>query len=106
MIKEIVLKNFPTWTPEKQLSEYTGYKAMGDYSPFNESEYKLMEMIMDNPNIEATIACEGGVCSLINENNSDKLTTLENQVVECMDNLEKAVWNLKKYEEENKLSKN
>ncbi len=110
MIKETVLKNFPTWTPEKQLSEYQGYKTLGEYSPFNESDYALMEMIMNNPNIEATIACDNGVCSLINETidalTTNTLTILENEVVNCMNNLEIAVNNLRTYEQSHKLSEN
>ena len=65
MIKEIVLKDFPNWDPEKQLSEYQGYKAMGDYSPFSEEDYKLMETVMNNHNAE--VQCEDGVCKIINE---------------------------------------
>ena len=36
MIKENVLKEFPSWSAEKQIAEYQAYKSMGDYSPFSE----------------------------------------------------------------------
>ena len=65
MIKESVLRDFPNWDSEKQLSEYQAYKAMGDYSPFNEADYQLMEMVMNNPNAEVSVECEDGVCSIV-----------------------------------------
>lgn len=67
MIKEIVLRDFPNWTPEKQLSEYQGYKAMGEYSPFSDADYTLMEMVMNNPNAEIEVVCEDGVCQLVKD---------------------------------------
>jgi len=67
MIKEIVLKDFPNWDSEKQLKEYQGYKTMGDYSPFSEADYQLMEMVMQNPNAEVSVDCDDGVCEIINE---------------------------------------
>ena len=64
MIRELVLKDFPTWSTEKQISEYQAYKAMGDFSPFTESDYKIMEMVIENPNLEIDVECENGICSI------------------------------------------
>jgi hypothetical protein len=65
MIREKVLKEFATWDAEKQLNEYQAYKALGDFSPFTESDYLLMETVMNNPNAE--INCKDGVCSIVKE---------------------------------------
>lgn len=100
MIKEIILKDFPTWDAEKQLSEYQGYKALGDYSPFNESDYQLMEMVMNNPNAE--VECKDGVCELVTSvtqqmDNVNTMEALELNVAECLDKLEEAVITLNEY---------
>lgn len=64
MIKEVVLRDFPNWTPEKQLSEFQAYKKLGGFSPFSEADYALMEMVMNNPNAEISVQCEDGVCKI------------------------------------------
>lgn len=71
MIRESVLKDFSNWDSEKQLSEYQAYKKLGDYSPFSEIDYRLMEMIMNNPNVE--IECENGICEIIRDENDERL---------------------------------
>ena len=63
MIREVVLRDFPSWDSEKQLSEFQAYKALGTYSPFNDADYALMEMVMNNPNAEVT--CNDGACEII-----------------------------------------
>ena len=63
MITEKVLQDFSNWDSEKQLSEYQKYKQMGDYSPFSESEYAIMEMVMNNDTI--SVECYNGVCKII-----------------------------------------
>ena len=73
MIKEVVLRDFPSWDSEKQLKEYQAYKALGDYSPFSEEDYKLMEVIMNNHNAEIEVECENGICKLIET--KDELAT-------------------------------
>ena len=102
MIRESILRDFPNWSSEKQLSEYQGYKSMGSYSPFSDSDYALMEIVINNPNVDINVECEAGICSIIDESDSI-LLNLEDKVVECMDNLEQAVFNLKKYEDSNKV---
>lgn len=102
MIRESILRDFPNWSSEKQLSEYQGYKSMGSYSPFSDSDYALMEIVINNPNVDINVECEAGICSIIDESDNI-LLNLEDKVVECMDNLEQAVFNLKKYEDSNKV---
>lgn len=67
MIRETVLRDFSNWDAEKQLSEYQSYKKLGDYSPFGDDDYALMEMVMNNPNAEISVECENGVCDIISE---------------------------------------
>lgn len=75
MIREVVLRDFQNWDAEKQLSEFQAYKAIGDYSPFSEADYKLMEMVMTNPNAE--VECENGICEI------NLAETKEESEVEC-----------------------
>lgn len=74
MLKEVVLRDFPNWDSEKQLSEYQAYKALGDFSPFNDVDYQLMEMVMNNPNAEIAVECEGGVCEIVSSERLDEAT--------------------------------
>lgn len=67
MLKEVVLRDFPNWDYERQLSEYQAYKKMGTYSPFTEADYKLMETVMNNQNAEIAIECNDGVCEIVAE---------------------------------------
>jgi len=80
MIKEVVLRDFPTWDAEKQLKEYQAYKALGDYSPFDENDYTLMEMIMNNPNASLSVECDEGVCNIIKEDDNSLDETIENEI--------------------------
>lgn len=89
MIREVVLRDFPNWDSEKQLSEYQAYKAMGDYSPFNEADYQLMEMVMNNPNAEIAVECEDGVCSIISTEEKLDEAALGKVDLEKLDNQEK-----------------
>lgn len=83
MIREQVLKDFPTWTPEKQLSEYQGYKNLQGFSPFSDVDYELMEMIMKNPNVEASIECKDGVCTFLESTEkSGQEASTESETVE------------------------
>jgi hypothetical protein len=107
MIKEVVLRDFPNWDSEKQLSEYQAYKAMGDYSPFNEADYQLMEMVMNNPNAEVSVECEGGVCEIVSDERlevNEELSEeekLEENIVDAMDKLEEAVFKLREFKDNN-----
>ena len=71
MIREVVLKDFPNWTSEKQLSEYQAYKRLGSYSPFSDADYSLMEMVMNNPNAE--VLCKDGICNIKYDDNTFSL---------------------------------
>ena len=102
MIKEIVLKEFPSWSSEKQIAEYQAYKSMGDYSPFSEIDYQLMEMVMNNPNAE--IECENGVCSIIESEITEE--KLEEDIAEALDALEHAVLQLKYFKTNKKVNEN
>jgi len=62
MLREQILKDFPSWSPEKQLAEFQGYKSLGSFSPFTEDDYLVMEAVMNNQNV--AIECENGVCSI------------------------------------------
>ena len=105
MIKENVLKEFPSWSAEKQIAEYQAYKSMGDYSPFSEIDYQLMEMVMNNPNAE--IECENGVCSIIeSEITEEKLEEDIVEALDALDALEHALLQLKYFKNNKKVNEN
>ena len=79
MIKEKVLKEFASWDHEVQLREFQGYKSLGTFSPFDETDYTLMEMVMKNPNAE--IECENGICNVINSLDESKKSDHDKQNV-------------------------
>lgn len=65
MIREKVLKEFSSWSVDKQLSEYQSYKSIGGY--FTDADFTLMEMIINNPNIAVSVECVDGICDLHEE---------------------------------------
>ena len=50
--KQKILAEFSTWDPEKQMSEYLAYKGIGSYSPFDESELRVMQLILENNSVD------------------------------------------------------
>lgn len=82
MIKEVVLRDFPNWTPEKQLSEFQAYKKLGGFSPFSEADYALMEMVMNNPNAEISVQCEDGVCGIVKDELDECLLEIDETLLE------------------------
>lgn len=67
VIREKILKEFSSWDLEKQKSELEKYKALDGYSPLNDKDYELMEMVIDDPNKESSIECDNGVCNFVSE---------------------------------------
>jgi len=63
MLKEKVLKEFSSWDLERQKSELEKYKLMGAYSPLDEGDYYLMELIMEDP--DKCIECNKGICDIV-----------------------------------------
>lgn len=61
-LREKILTEFQSWDSEKQLHEFQSYKQLDGYSPFNTTDYSLMEQIMNNAN--ASIDCEDGNCEI------------------------------------------
>ena len=61
-LREKILTEFQDWNSEKQLHEFQAYKQLEGYSPLSDSDYSLMEQIMNNNN--ASIECEDGNCQL------------------------------------------
>lgn len=92
MIREVVLKDFPNWTPEKQLSEYQAYKRLGSYSPFSDADYSLMEMVMNNPNAE--VLCKDGICNIKYDDNTFSLDDILEEKYEMSPATNKATINL------------
>jgi len=61
-LREKILTEFQNWNSEKQLHEFQSYKQLEGYSPLSDTDYSLMEQIMNNNN--ASIDCEDGNCQL------------------------------------------
>lgn len=61
-LREKILTEFQNWDSEKQLQEYQAYKGIDGYSPLTDTDYTLMEQVMNNSN--ASIDCEDGNCNL------------------------------------------
>lgn len=77
MLRERVLKDFPNWNTEKQLSELQAYRRLGDNSPLNNDDLTLMETIINNVNIEITVECDKGVCEIVSEEKIDESKNLQ-----------------------------
>jgi len=59
-LKKKVLEEFSSWEPERQLSEYLAYRTLGSFSPFDEDEYRRMQMIMENHSVELLLDNSNG----------------------------------------------
>ena len=89
MIREKILKDFPSWSFEKQLTEYQAYKKFKEYAPFSDMDYILMETVMNNHN--ASIECKDGVCS-ITTTSIEEIPLAESNITTS--DLEKAIENI------------
>ncbi len=97
MIREVVLRDFPNWSSEKQLAEFQAYKKLGSFSPFTEADYELMEMVINNPNAEVSVECADGVCSIISsEIDIDLVEEFEIPLTESVDGFKQLIIDLLK----------
>lgn len=82
VIRERVLKEFSSWDLDRQKSELEKYKLMDDFSPLTENDYELMDMIMDDPDKNKSIDCNGGVCEIVSEEEILEIDEILNEVYE------------------------
>ncbi len=65
-LREKILTEFQDWNSDKQLQEFQAYKQLEGHSPLSDTDYNLMEQIINNSN--ASIDCEDGKCEISYEN--------------------------------------
>lgn len=80
--REKFLEKFPTLSYEEQISEYQAFKKLGADAPLLETDFSLMETIINNRNAEISVTCKDGVCQLNEVNESDDKIVESVEIVE------------------------
>jgi hypothetical protein len=65
MVREKVLMEFATWDTERQIAELQGYRN-SDSVEFSDEDFHIMEVIINNKNLELIVACDNGICEIVN----------------------------------------